>query len=273
LNNHSVTVISLTNPAPGYVRLSLDAPNLAPSMTAGQFVHVSCGNIREMFLRRPFSLHRYIAGETGVPTGFEIVFHVKGRGTTWLAERRPGDRIEMMGPLGMGFDVRRNAGRNALIVAGGIGVAPLPALVTNLREQGRETTVLLGARTEAGLLCEEDVREAGATVEVTTEDGSRGMKGLISHLVEQKLADETPELFICGPAPMLAVVARQAIDHDVPCQVSLEAAMGCGVGACLGCMVPATGGGYRRVCLEGPIFSAHDIAWTDYVETVRRAQL
>lgn len=273
MNNHSVTVNNLNEPAPGYVRLSLDAPDLAPSIHAGQFIHVSCGDAREMFLRRPFSLHKHISGEDGIPTGFEILFHVKGRGTAWLAGRRPGDRIDVMGPLGMGFNVEKNANRNALIVAGGIGVAPFPALAADLHKHGRETTVVLGARTETRLLGENDMYETGAVVEVATEDGSRGTKGLVSNLVYQKLVDDCPELFVCGPAPMLAAVASQAISRNVPCQVSLEAAMGCGVGACMGCTVPAAGGGYRRVCLEGPVFDADEIAWTEYVETVRRARL
>ncbi|MCD6288124.1 MAG: dihydroorotate dehydrogenase electron transfer subunit [Candidatus Hydrogenedentes bacterium] len=275
MDNNSATVIECCKLGPDQVRLGLDVPAIASSIEPGQFVHVSCGDINQTFLRRPFSLHRFIRRQDGgPPTGIEILFHVKGRGTRWLASRRPGDSVDILGPLGMGFNIKKNPDRDAIVIAGGVGVAPIPALVERLHAQNRKVLVLLGARTDSGILCESELRECGATVEVATEDGSRGIKGFVSRLLDEKLDTiEKSELFVCGPAPMMRAIAEMVADTGVSCQVSLEVAMACGVGACMGCTVPAVGGGYRRVCLEGPVFDAADIAWQDYIETVRRARL
>jgi len=268
-----VTVVSRSEPVSGYVRLGLSSEQLARSIAPGQFITIACGDLREMFLRRPFSLHRWVRDSGGNATGIEILFHVKGRGTRWLAGQQPGGTVDVMGPLGTAFPHDPDTTRDALIVAGGIGVAPLPALVERLHDPDRHVTVLLGVRTAGGLLCEEELGALGAEVEVATEDGSRGRQGLVSHLVEEKLVRGKPMVYACGPGPMLAAVARHAAAHDVPCQVSLEAVMGCGIGACMGCVVPASDGSRRRVCTEGPVFDAHAIDWPLYVEIVRRAGL
>jgi len=273
LNSSSGRIVSRSEPAPGFVRLGLRCSELARSIGPGQFVYIACGDPREMFLRRPFSLHRWLRDESGNPIGIEILVRVKGRGTRWLAGLRPGDSLDVMGPLGTGFRLATDKSRGVMLVAGGIGVAPLMALAERLRERNRDAVVLLGARTAGGVLCEDEFRTLGFKVEVTTDNGSRGRRGLVSELVEEKLAEGQHAIYACGPAPMLAAIARVATERAAPCQVSLEAAMGCGVGACMGCVVAASDGGHRRVCTDGPIFDARDIEWARYVETVRRAGL
>ncbi len=269
-----VTILNRRELVRGYVRLELSCEPLARSIAPGQFITIGCGDPREMFLRRPFSLHRWMRDDGGNPVGVEILFHAKGRGTRWLAGLDPGDSVDIMGPLGTGFRYPTETGSAALIVAGGIGVAPLPAFIERLHEQGHHVTVLLGARSADGLLCEKELRALGAEVEIATEDGSRGRRGVVSHLAEEKLAEGEPTVvYACGPGPMLAAVAEQAAARNITCQVSLEAAMGCGVGACMGCVVPAADGGRRRVCTEGPVFDANEIDWPRYVDVVRRAGL
>jgi len=269
--SESVTITCRDEPAPGYCRLGFLNERIARSVTPGQFVHIACGDQREMFLRRPFSHHRYLYDETGDPAGIEILFRVKGRGTRWLADLSVGATLDVIGPLGSGFQLESNATDAALLVAGGIGAAPMPALVQTLRANSRAVTVLMGARTEQGLFCEDELRSLGAEVEVATDDGSRGRHGLVSQLVSDTLTQRAVAVYACGPAPMLAEVARIADDRGVPCQVSLESAIACGVGACMGCAVPSSYGGYRRVCVDGPVFDSSEIDWPGYVESVRRA--
>jgi len=272
-NSEMGTIVGRSEPGPGFVRLGIGCTELARSIVPGQFVHIACGDPYDMFLRRPFSLNGWVRDGSGSRIGIEILARVKGRGTRWLAGLQPGDSVDVMGPLGTGFRIEAETARNVLLVAGGIGVAPLLPLAESLHDRGRDVVVLVGARTSDGLLCEAEFRAMGFEVEVTTEDGSRGRQGLVSELVEGKLAASASEIVACGPAPMLAAVARLAADHGAACQVSLEAVMGCGVGACMGCVVPASDGGRRRVCMEGPVFDAREIEWTRYVETVRRSGL
>jgi len=268
-----VAVAGRNEPVSGYVRLGFRSEQLACSIAPGQFVNIACGDPRAMFLPRPFSLHRWLRDDCGNRVGIEILFHVKGRGTRWLAGLHPGDTVGLAGPLGIGFQLESDMSRAALIVAGGIGVAPMPALVERLLELSRNVVALIGARSDRGLLCEDELRALGAEVEVSTEDGSRGRQGLVSHLFEEKLVQGKPMVYACGPGPMLAAVAQRATAHDVPCQLSLESVMACGVGACMGCVVPTSDGSNRRVCVEGPVFDARVIDWPLYVETVRRAGL
>ena len=149
----------------------------------------------------------------------------------------------------------------------------MPALVEKLRDMSRNVVVLIGARSEHGLVCEDELRALGAEVEVATEDGSRGFHGLVSQLTDERLALGEPAVCACGPGPMMAAVAQLVISREVPCQVSLESMMACGVGACLGCVVPAFDGSRRRVCAEGPVFDVGEIDWLRYIDTVRRSAL
>ncbi len=268
-----VTVAGRSEPSAGYVRLGFLSEPLARSIGPGQFVNITCGDPREMFLPRPFSLHRLLRDDAGEPVGIEIMFRVEGRGTRWLASLRPGDTAEVTGPLGTGFQLDQDTSRDFLVVAGGIGVAPMPVLVEKLRDVSRNVVVLIGARSEQGLVCDDELRALGAEVEMATEDGSRGFHGLVSQLADDRLALGEHAVFACGPGPMMAAIAQLVISREVPCQVSLESMMACGVGACMGCVVPTSDGGHRRVCAEGPVFDALEIDWPRYIETVWRSAL
>lgn len=203
-------------------------------------------------LRRPFGIHRVQRDVVSV------LYEVVGKATEILSQRRAGDGIGVLLPLGNGFDLSRAKGRRPVIVAGGMGVAPLAFLARKLAST-RTPLALVGARTASHVLCETDLRGCGCAVKVATDDGSKGFGGYVTELLESSVtADDC--VYACGPAPMLKEVCRIARHHSIPAQVSLEAHMSCGFGACLGCVVN-TVSGYVRVCKEGPVFDAQDIVW------------
>lgn len=184
-----------------------------------------------------------------------ILVKAIGEGTERLASMAVGDDLVVFGPLGKGYDTERTPGR-PLLVAGGVGVAPLLFLARELARQEVRATFFYGARTEHDLPLAPEIAEVADLV-ITTEDGSRGEQGLITAPLESCLG-ENPEatVYTCGPEGMLSAVAGVAQDHGVPCQVALEAPMACGMGTCKGCAVMATDGKYRYVCHDGPVFDA-----------------
>ena len=272
----------------------------------GQFVMVKPSGSLDPFLPRAYSILRVQrpgrrAG--GGKTVVEILYKVIGKGTTALSQLKRGDRVDFLGPLGNGYRVPQSL-TTALLVAGGIGVPPVVALAERLAgsgfgvhgsrsaKSGRRSSVVgrlkivafVGGKTRHDVLCVADLRKAGATVHVATEDGSLGHRGLVTDLLESFLRSsdngERPSVFACGPHPMLHAVARIAERFEIPCQVSLEAEMGCGFGACMGCVIPtkrsAVSGqrsaqgpmadsgqptAYKLCCKDGPVFDAQEIAW------------
>jgi dihydroorotate dehydrogenase electron transfer subunit len=196
-----------------------------------------------------------------------------------LSRKQKGDTIDLLGPLGNGFSINRNL-KTAVLVAGGIGVAPLFSLAQALKENKSATSgkikliAFLGGKTAADILCRGDLKKMGATVAVSTEDGSAGSKGIVTDLLTQFFSDIPPEearklsLFACGPLPMLHALSEFAHLRELPCQVSLESRMACGVGACVGCSIPtrsdeSTLPTYQRACKEGPVFESSVILWND----------
>ncbi len=240
----------------GHFRLRL-RPARPLRAEPGQFVMLRVGEGIDPLLRRPFSIHRTDPGETGE---FEILFRVVGRGTRLLSRLRAGDRVDALGPLGQGF---RTDAEHPVLVGGGVGVAPLLFLTERLLEQGRRPLLLLGARTDRDLLCHQDFTCLAVPCRVATEDGSAGEPGLVTGLLDRALDEAAPgtAVYACGPPAMLAAVAGRCRRAGVPCQVSLEAHMACGVGACLGCVVPGTDEPYLRVCREGPVVDANRVDW------------
>ena len=200
--------------------------------------------------------------------GIELLYEVVGKGTAMLSVRKPGESLDVLGPLGNGFDIV--SAKTAIIVAGGIGVAPLLALAEEwgkwqgTRVKGK-LIVLIGARKKEHILCEKEFKKIGANVLIATENDSRGRKGFVTDLLEDVLAPcplpLATMIYACGPSGMLRAVARIAKANRIPCQISLEERMACGVGVCLGCPVKVTGGGYKMVCKDGPVFDAKEIAW------------
>jgi len=240
---------------PGYYKMCLDAPEIAEEARPGQFVHIRVKDGYDPLLRRPFSIHKSQEGK------IEILYKVVGRGTEFLSGEKIGGRIDILGPLGQGFKEKADFKR-VILVAGGIGVAPLYFLTERL--VGNDILVLLGAESEKKVLCLEDFRNLNINLEIATEDGSQGYNGLVSDLFLSVLR-ERPQVDLvcaCGPTPMLKKVAQLSLRYKVPCQVSLEQRMGCGIGACRGCTIKGQNG-YLRVCCDGPVFDAHQILWKD----------
>ncbi|WP_025321349.1 dihydroorotate dehydrogenase electron transfer subunit [Deferrisoma camini] len=223
----------------------------------GQFVMLQVGEGIDPLLRRPFSIHRMDPLTGGE---FEVLFRVAGRGTSLLARRHVGDRVDVLGPLGRGFTLDAEA---PVLVGGGVGVAPLLFLAEAFLDRGVRPRLVLGARSDRDLLCHGDFACLSVPCELVTEDGSLGRTGLVTTPLEHALreAGGAARVYACGPMPMLRAVADLCARHGVGCEVSLEAHMACGVGACLGCVVPAAGGGYLRVCKDGPVFRGEQIAW------------
>jgi dihydroorotate dehydrogenase electron transfer subunit len=189
--------------------------------------------------------------------GVALLFEVVGRGTSWLSQRAPGDLVDLMGPLGSGFLVKP-AARNLLLVAGGIGIAPLAFLAEEATGLGRTVTLLLGAR-KASQLCLGSQLPNGILIVKATEDGSEGRKGLVTDLVGE-FAGQADQVFACGPVPMYKAMADLGCLKGRAVQVSLELTMACGVGACYGCTVK-TRMGPKQVCQDGPVFDLADIVW------------
>lgn len=235
-------VIAQREVAPGHLCLRFRAPAVAAAALPGQFVHVLCGwgpagDGIYRYLRRPFSLLR-----ASPPRGeAEFVYRVQGDGTRWLSRLRPGAPLSVLGPLGRAFP-DPPAELAAVLVGGGVGVPPLFFLARRLRGLGRPVSVILGARTRSLLLLEGAFRRLGCTVTVTTEDGSRGRRGLVTAPLEERLAAGGVVVYACGPLPMLAAIQAQLARRSAPGYLAVEERMACGVGACLGCPVPVVAG-------------------------------
>jgi dihydroorotate dehydrogenase electron transfer subunit len=250
---------------PEHFLLTLEAPRIAREARAGQFVMLETTDGCDPLLRRPMSLCRV---QPGRRDRIQILYKVVGRGTARLSRQPRGAVLRTLGPLGNGFHLparRRGPGSGTpLLVAGGIGVAIFPFLVESLRARGLRPALLFGARTRRDLVGLPFFRRLGVPVSLATEDGSAGTKGLVTGLLEARLArpdgGSVPELYVCGPTPMMRAVAQRARTAGAPCQLALESQMPCGIGVCLGCVVRSgaegTGPPYVRVCTEGPVFEA-----------------
>ncbi|MFO7760917.1 MAG: dihydroorotate dehydrogenase electron transfer subunit [Thermodesulfobacteriota bacterium] len=207
------------------------------------------------FLPRPFSVH-WADSES-----LEILYKVVGRGTRFLSRLRSGDRLTVYGPLGRGFTVKP-AGEY-LVIGGGIGVAPLLFLARSIRKNQPESHlhIVIGARCSDEIVAADRFESLGrSSVKLVTEDGSRGLKGLVTDLLSYfDFNNNNLLVYSCGPMPMLKAVSRWCRGKDWPCQVSIETVMACGIGACLGCAVEGKdelNGKYLHVCSDGPVFDS-----------------
>ena len=225
---------------------------MAPLISCGQFVHIKCGHSR--LLRRPISICDW---QTDEPSDLlRVVFEVRGDGTGWLSRRAPGDRLDVLGPLGHGFDV---SGRKLLVAGGGIGVPPL----LSCAKAGAEVHAALGFRDMAHQMLTTEFSEACKSMSVISDDGTTGRQGFVTELVEGLLDREGgfDSVLACGPKPMLRGVAEAAAKRGVACQVSMEERMGCGVGACLVCACQTADGHMKHVCKDGPVFLSTEVDW------------
>jgi dihydroorotate dehydrogenase electron transfer subunit len=253
----TVQIVSNERDTDLYFRLVVSAPQISPLVQPGQFAHVRIPPLREALLRRPFSIFQ-VSGST-----LSILYKNIGKGTDVLSRMRPGEELSMIGPLGHGFTVPPPAGETPLLVAGGYGMAALYLLAQRSPQKG---IVFVGGRRRVDILCEAEFRALGWEVRVTTEDGSHGEPGLVTHalLAELKRREPGRKLFACGPTPMLKAVGRLAAEFKLPAELSLDEHRGCGIGVCLTCVVPIKAGDgweYQRTCTDGPVFDSRQVAW------------
>ncbi|MCD7838117.1 MAG: dihydroorotate dehydrogenase electron transfer subunit [Clostridiales bacterium] len=227
----------------------LEAGEMARSARPGQFVNISCGEGH--LLRRPISICD-AEGDT-----LRVVFQVRGEGTSWLAQQPEGSTLDVLGPLGHGFAYSETG--KVLVVGGGIGVPPM---LYAAKATPGGAVAALGFRNQQAVILLEDFQQADCPVRVASDDGSVGYHGFVDALVRQYLEEDKTisAVFACGPKPMLKNVYKAAKDFGVPCQVSMEERMGCGVGACLVCAC-SVGGSYKHVCKDGPVFPAEEVDW------------
>lgn len=271
MKNIPVTIAQNEEVAPQCFRLVLSGALDNVHVRPGQFVMLKVGTEYDPLLRRPFAA---FCTKTKTGTALEIYYQVVGRGTKHMTTLMPGRTVELLGPLGNGFTIPATM-KQAVIIAGGMGIVPVRCLLHELsRIESVQLTVLYGTQTAASLLFLEEFEAMGIPVRISTDDGTQGRRGLVTDgaaglLESLDAGPDEAACFACGPWPMLRTIAAISASARMPCQVSLETRMACGVGACLGCVVkqksPQTGHdspqSYTRVCMEGPVFDAQEIAW------------
>ncbi len=267
--------------SPGYFLISINLPPGLKKPGPGEFFMVKVGTDSEPLLRRPLSLHRIISGDT-----LQFLYRVKGKGTGLLSKKMAGEKLDILGPLGKGFFISSDM-KEAILVAGGIGIAPLFSLAEELKNKEISVKFIIGGKSKKDILCEDELRSIGLEVYVSTEDGSYGKGGLVTDILEDYIKTQDSRLqtqiYACGPKPMLKKVSEIAGTYPCKCLVSLEERMACGVGACLGCAVKVRVKSsefgvrrkkskdsqlltpdsqlYKMVCKDGPVFNAEEIDW------------
>jgi dihydroorotate dehydrogenase electron transfer subunit len=317
IQGESATIVESCLLCQNHVRMRLRSPGIAAASEPGQFVNVRCTPMdfpdrayadwsdcarerrhaeapRRTLLMRPFAIHR--CSTEGEHAGeIEILFKTVGAGTEALAQKKPGEKVDLLGPLGKGFDL--DACRKlstAMVVAGGVGVAPLFALVEFLRKNHVRTVVIVGAMSEKDIPLEtadsrvtlsfmetrpeatitaEEFRRLGCEVGIVVMEGRTGYVGLPTDMLDRFLhstdggARGEAGVFTCGPWAMMRAVAKHAAEHELRCQVLLEERMGCGIGACMACScrVRSESGApaRKRVCIDGPVFDASEVMWDE----------
>lgn len=235
----------------------LSAPGISQLSKPGQFVNLRLTKKLDPLLRRPISLHN-IDQENGTIT---MLYVVVGQGTTMMSQMETGEFIDVLGPLGNGWNCSFS-GNHAVLVGGGIGVAPLYPLAEELVKQGKHVELIMGAKSKDYLTDSTPYDKLDVKVTITTDDGSTGIKGFVTDALQESINSGTCDfIYACGPKPMLKAVEKTAQGFGVPGQVSTESHMGCGLGVCLLCPVKVKSGGYKRTCTDGPVF---DLGVLDY---------
>ncbi len=292
-----IAIISNKEVCSAHFVMELEAPFLGENSAPGQFINIRVDEgTTDPLLRIPLGIHKIHEG------GISLLYKVVGSGTQILSNKKQGDQVDVLGPLGKGFDVARveaygntplqstKQDPEAILVAGGHGIAPLYALAESLAEKKIKTTFLIGVRSRDHLVCVDELKSLGAEVQIATEDGSAGYEGYVTELLEELLkqvmkgevngdsqrarfsrlrsgqegqspGEQQTMIYSCGPRLMLRALSKVALENNTPAQVSLDAYMACGVGACLGCAVK-TKDGYKMVCKDGPVFDSKEILWT-----------
>lgn len=235
-------------------KFSLEAKEIVDIAKPGQFVEIRVTDGLDPFLRRPISIYN-MNKENGI---LEIIFRVQGKGTEILSRRKEGETVDIIGPLGYGT-FKFEGYKNIAILGGGIGVFPLYELAKQAKEVAKVNTYL-GFRNKEAVVIEEEFEKISDKLVVTTDDGSYRIHGFAINELKKDIENEKTDcIFACGPLPLLKAVQKLAEETNIPCQISLEEKMGCGLGVCLGCAVEVENGGYEHVCKQGPVFESNKV--------------
>lgn len=250
------TVIAQNKIANNIYELTLQGELVHEMTEPGQFVHLKVSEGYDPMLRRPISIAEIAPGLSQ----FKMIYRAEGRGTVKLSEKKAGDTVDVLGPLGNGFPVHEaKQGDTALLVGGGIGVPPLYELSKQLVKQGVKVVHILGFQTENAVFYEDKFSKFGET-HIATADGSHGTKGFVTNVIDELKLD-FDILYSCGPTPMLKALESQYRHKKV--YLSLEERMGCGIGACFACVCHTgddpEGYSYKKVCSDGPVFKAGEV--------------
>ena len=244
----------------GVYKFGVKADSIVKSARPGNFIEIRVTDQTEPFLRRPISIHN-LDKENGV---LEFIFQIKGKGTEILSRKQVGDKIDIIGPLGYGtFKIEDY--KKIAIIGGGIGIFPLYELAKQAKENGIKVNTYLGFRNRENVILESEFKSVSDNLTIATDDGSYKENGFAINYLKRDIQNSKPDcIYACGPIQMLRAVKQLAEENNIPCQVSLEEKMGCGLGACLGCAVktaksPKEAPEYFHVCKGGPVFNSKDV--------------
>lgn len=245
--------------APEYYVLRFQLPGKKVKISPGQFFEIKINEGGDPFLRRPFGAHKIKKDSA------EILYKVIGCATKALSNKKPGEALDILGPLGKGFAIinKKDAKKyKAIILGGGHGIAPLYAAAESLIKNNIETEVIIGGKDKSHIVSESDFKKIGAKVYLCTEDGSRGMKGTAADALKAliKEPDKKIKIYACGPKGMLEAISKVSSGKKIECEVSMEEYFGCGIGMCMGCVLK-TKSGRKLICKDGPVFKAEEIIW------------
>ncbi len=240
---------------PRFYRLAVDAKSILKSIRPGQFLHIRVTDGLEPFFRRPFSVYR-------AKKFVEILYEPIGLGTRLLAEKKPGEFLDILGPLGNHFTAPPKGTKQVWMVAGGIGLAPFLFLSDELKHKGYELILFYGGRSKGHVFPMKEFKNNGVKTWIATDDGSIGVKGWVSELFRTLDPNPTTTMvYTCGPHAMLASVQSFVKARGLRCEASCEEVMACALGACLGCSIP-TVNGYKTVCYDGPVFDIAEVVFS-----------
>jgi dihydroorotate dehydrogenase electron transfer subunit len=270
---HTIDSTVLENRSfPGdYAILNVQAPGIAEDTFPGQFVMAASDGSEELphpLLKRALAVYKINRRQNTI----SLLIKAVGEGTRRLIHLKPGDHLEMVGPLGNGFDISRGKGRINILVTGGTGIASVYLLTEHLLKYGEDVHLVYGGRTAEDLVGLNDFEALGIPLCIATEDGSKGYKGLVTGALKEYLPRfprENLNFYTCGPNPMMKAVAQIALDARIPCQLSVESKMACGFGVCLGCSV-MTKSGQKLVCTDGPVFEADSFLWEEDWKVIKK---
>ena len=245
---------------PGIFKFAVQADEIIKTAKPGNFIEIRVNDDIEPFLRRPISIHK-MDKENGV---LEFIFQEKGKGTKILSSRKEGELIDIIGPLGFGT-FKYSSYQNLAIIGGGIGVFPLYELAKCAKQENKNINTYLGFRNKELVVLENEFKNVSNNLIITTDDGSYAEKGFAIDFLKKDIEEgKIDSIYACGPLPMLRAVRELALEKNIPCQISLEEKMACGLGVCLGCAVKTAASHketpeYWHVCKAGPVFQAKDV--------------